>query len=72
MSHTVPADSPSRPNVDKVKKDSVALSWTKPVNDGGSKVTDYIVEKKSPGGEFEPVSLEYMFRLKLATLVYNI
>ncbi|XP_071854761.1 twitchin-like isoform X8 [Apostichopus japonicus] len=51
----LPADSPSRPNVDKVKKDSVALSWTKPVNDGGSKVTDYIVEKKSPGGEFEPI-----------------
>lgn len=37
-------------------KDSATLSWKKPFDDGGSKITGYIVEKKSPGNsDWEPV-----------------
>jgi hypothetical protein len=32
--------------VDKITKNSVDLSWTKPLNDGGAKLTGYVVEKK--------------------------
>jgi titin len=42
------ADAPDQPKVEKITKDSVTLSWKKPVNDGGSKITGYIVEKRSP------------------------
>jgi titin len=43
-----PADAPDQPKVDKVTKDSVTLSWKKPLNDGGSKITGYIIEKRTP------------------------
>jgi len=45
-----PADAPDQPKVDKITKDSVSLSWKKPLNDGGSKVTGYIIQKRSPNG----------------------
>ena len=47
----VAAGPPSSPNVDKITKNSVALSWAKPNNDGGSKLSGYIVEKKKKGEE---------------------
>ncbi|CAF4536552.1 unnamed protein product [Rotaria sp. Silwood1] len=43
-----PADAPDQPKVDKITKDSVTLSWKKPVNDGGSKITGYIIEQRTP------------------------
>ncbi|CAF1142161.1 unnamed protein product [Rotaria sordida] len=43
-----PADAPDQPKVDKITKDSVTLSWKKPLNDGGSKVTGYIIEQRTP------------------------
>ncbi|XP_072021853.1 twitchin-like isoform X7 [Amphiura filiformis] len=48
----LPADAPGRCKVDKVKKDNVALSWAKPIDDGGAPITDYVVEKRkvSPSG----------------------
>lgn len=46
---SVTAGAPSSPTIDKVTKNSVALSWTKPTNDGGSRLTGYIVEKKKKG-----------------------
>ena len=60
ITFTVPADAPGRVKVDKVKKDNVALSWKKPVDDGGAPITDYVVEarKISPSGhkgDWEPV-----------------
>ena len=45
-----PADAPDQPKIDKITKDSVSLSWKKPLNDGGSKITGYIVEKRAPDG----------------------
>lgn len=45
-----PADAPEQPKVEKITKDSVTLAWKKPVNDGGSRITGYIVEKRSPDG----------------------
>ena len=42
------ADAPDQPKIDKITKDSVSLSWKKPANDGGSKITGYIIEKRTP------------------------
>lgn len=42
------ADAPDQPKVEKITKDSVTLSWKKPTNDGGSRITGYIIEKRSP------------------------
>lgn len=42
-----------QPKVDSITKDSVALSWKKPLDDGGSKITAIVVEKKNPDGDWE-------------------
>lgn len=42
---TVP-DSPSKPEVGEVTKNSVALLWQPPKCNGGKPVTNYVVEKK--------------------------
>ena len=42
-------DTPSAPQkftIKELKKDSVTLSWDTPLTDGGSKITNYIVEKR--------------------------
>ena len=49
------ASPPTDVNVDKIKKNAVTLSWNKPRSDGGSKIKNYIVEKKNPDGEWVPV-----------------
>ena len=53
---SVGAGSPSTPNVDKITKDSVSLSWAKPTDDGGGKIEGYIVEKKDEKGNWVPVN----------------
>jgi len=42
--------------VDAITRDSVSLSWKKPLDDGGSKITGYVIEKKLPNSDlWEPV-----------------
>lgn len=42
------ADAPDQPKIEKITKDSVTLTWKKPANDGGSKITGYVVQKRTP------------------------
>ncbi|KAL8565325.1 hypothetical protein ACOMHN_029021 [Nucella lapillus] len=45
------AGAPSTPNVDKITKNSVDLSWHKPTSDGGGKLSGYVIEKKKKGDD---------------------
>uniref|UniRef100_A0A671KF94 Titin n=1 Tax=Sinocyclocheilus anshuiensis TaxID=1608454 RepID=A0A671KF94_9TELE len=48
-----PCDPPGTPEAVRITKNSIAIAWTKPEYDGGSKVTGYIVEKKElPAGRW--------------------
>ena len=61
------ADAPDQPKIEKITKDSVTLSWKKPLNDGGSKITGYIIEKRPSDGSVrcgeEDRALHRVFRL---------
>lgn len=41
--------SPGMPEVEEVGSDFVNLSWEKPANDGGGRITGYIVERREVG-----------------------
>lgn len=46
------ADEPGAPGVPDIvdwDKDHVDLKWAKPVNDGGSPITGYVIEKREKG-----------------------
>lgn len=48
-----PCDPPGQPIVINITRTSVSLLWTKPENDGGAKVTSYIVERRElPDGRW--------------------
>ena len=49
---TVAAGAPEKLNLDEITKDSATLSWSKPKNDGGSKLEGYVIEKKKPGEDW--------------------
>ena len=55
----VAPSAPDNLNVDKITKEQgkpvVQLSWTKPRNDGGAKITDFVIEQKTPEGEWIPI-----------------
>ena len=44
-----------QPKVEEITKESVTLSWKKPLDDGGSKIIGYVIEKKSGNGPWEEV-----------------
>uniref|UniRef100_H2YFD5 Titin n=1 Tax=Ciona savignyi TaxID=51511 RepID=H2YFD5_CIOSA len=41
---------PTQPEVTNVTRDSCVLTWTRPNNDGGSEITNYILEKRERRG----------------------
>ncbi|CAL8090942.1 unnamed protein product [Calicophoron daubneyi] len=45
------ADSPGSPVVDDVDKNSAEISWSRPIKDGGSRITGYVVEKRKKGDD---------------------
>lgn len=49
------AGAPGQPSVDKITNNSVDLSWKRPRNDGGA-LDKYVIEAKTPGGEWVPVA----------------
>ena len=61
-------DAPDTPRISDITNDSMVLSWGKPF-DGGSPITDYILEKKEPySSKWTPVTktrdLTYKVRVK--------
>uniref|UniRef100_H2YLE9 Titin n=1 Tax=Ciona savignyi TaxID=51511 RepID=H2YLE9_CIOSA len=40
---------PTQPEVTNVTRDSCVLTWTRPNNDGGSEITNYVLEKRERG-----------------------
>ena len=48
----VEAGAPGTPNVDEITKKNATISWTKPRDDGGSKIQGYVVEKKKIGEDW--------------------
>lgn len=48
------AGAPGQPTVDKITANSVDLSWKKPRDDGGA-LDKYVIEAKTPSGEWQPV-----------------
>ncbi|KER21602.1 hypothetical protein T265_15051, partial [Opisthorchis viverrini] len=49
-------DSPENLNIDSYDKHSVNLSWNPPKHDGGNPIKGYLVEKRTPKGEWKPAT----------------
>lgn len=48
-----PCDPPGKPEAVVITRDNITLQWSKPTYDGGSTITDYVVEKKElPDGRW--------------------
>ena len=41
---------PGQPNIVSIQKGAATLRWTKPLSDGGSSITSYLIEKRTVGG----------------------
>lgn len=58
--------------VDSVSDDSVALSWHAPEDDGGSYVTNYVIEKLDPDtGKWVKAGTSRFARCNLENLIPN-
>lgn len=72
MSFIVAPSSPGMPEVKKVGKNYIELAWSPPTNDGGAKVTGYIVEKKPVGTEQWTKAAPYMSRWIKFGILYSL
>ena len=61
-------DAPDMPRVEKIVKNGVTLSWKKPLNDGGSKIKGYLIEKKPKDGK----EWEIVNSLPVVDTTYNV
>ncbi|CAF1005403.1 unnamed protein product [Adineta steineri] len=57
---SVAPSSPGMLEVKKVGKNHIELAWTSPTDDGGAKITGYIIEKKPIGSDQWVKALPYM------------
>ena len=55
LCHADPPGKPGQPEVADYDKDRAEIKWTHPMNDGGSPITNYIIEKKMEEGPWEKV-----------------
>jgi len=55
LCHADPPGKPGQPEVADYDKDRAEIKWTHPLNDGGSPITNYIIEKKMQEGPWEKV-----------------
>lgn len=61
-------DTPGKPNVTDWDKDRVELEWTAPNSDGGSPLTEYIIQKKEKGSPYWVNALHSPARTTKATV----
>uniref|UniRef100_A0A1I8H545 TITIN protein n=1 Tax=Macrostomum lignano TaxID=282301 RepID=A0A1I8H545_9PLAT len=54
---------PGEPEAEEVGADFVSLSWSRPVSDGGGKITGYYVEKRESRSQRRRLDADYEFRV---------
>ena len=67
-----PPGKPGRPEVVDYDKDRADIKWAHPKSDGGSPLTNYVLEKKMKGGAWEKVCLRFCLFSFLTSLTRSL